>query len=73
MKIMRKVSAHTAFEFLAPDRKTFFSWRKVSICKLFFLYSEQLLVSGQMEFGFSKSNTFDDLLQIFLEIQVKFT
>ena len=72
MKIMRKVYAHTAFEFLAPDCKTFFSWgKKKSICKFFFLYSEKLLVSDQMQFHFSKPNIFDDLLQVFLEIQVK--
>lgn len=64
--------AHTAFEFLAPDCKTFFSWKKKSICKFFFLYSEQLLVSDQMQFHFSKPSIFDDLLKVFLEIQVKF-
>lgn len=72
MQIMRKVYAHTAFEVLVPDCKTFFSWKKISICKFFFLCSEQLLVSDQMQFHFSNPNIVDDLLQVFLEMQVKF-
>lgn len=73
MKIMKKVYAHRAFEFLGPDCKIFFLGKKKrSICKFFFLYSEQLLVRDQMQFHFSKPNIFYDLLQVFLQIQVKF-
>lgn len=66
MKIMRNVNAYIAFEFLAPNCKTTLLGKNVNYLQILLLVFEQLLVSDQMEFHFSKPNIFDVLLQVVL-------